>query len=116
MKEEGQLWWVRTLCMIWFVFELAGISYTGIRELFPIYVYGSYEEDTVWEEMIRDQIHVFLPVYETVKEQIIVDTRKDMFAIKKMDQSQMLTMMELENSDLGQEQIWEFSAIRKRAD
>lgn len=103
MREKGQIWWVRILCIVWFGLEVSRLSYTGIREMFPVYVYGSYEEEWLWDEIIKEQIHAFLPVYEAEKRYVVLKTRRDSFTLKRMEQSEMLTLMELENNRLGQE-------------
>ena len=105
MREEGGVLWIRILCVLWFLLELSRISYTGIRDMFPVYVYGNFGRQNVWEEVLKEQIHVFMSIYEPVKTNVIVETRKDKFVIKKLEQEEMITLMEVENSMLGQESV-----------
>ena len=64
MREEGGVLLIRILCVLWFLLELSRISYTGIRDMFPVYVYGNFGKQNLWEEVLKEQIHVFMPIYE----------------------------------------------------
>jgi len=103
MKEAGRSRLVCMLFFICFLLNVSTIAHTGIRIMFPAYVYGRYEENVIWEEMTQEQIRFFLPVYAYSEKSLVVTGRKDKFPIKQLDPGEMLTLMEVENSDLGQE-------------
>lgn len=103
MKETGRSRIVYILFFICFLFNVSTVSHTGIRIMFPTYVYGSYEENVIWEEVTREQIRFFLPVYAYSEKSFVVTGRKDKFPIKHLNSGEMLTLMKVENSSLGQE-------------
>lgn len=103
MKETGRSGIVCVLFFICFLFNVSTVAHTGIRIMFPTYVYGSYDENVIWEEVTQEQIRFFLPVYAYSEKSLVVSGRKDKFLIKQLDPGEMLTLMEVENSGLGQE-------------
>ena len=103
MRETGESRIVHILCILLFIYEVTVISHTGIRIMFPLYVYGSYEETAVWEDIVYEQARTFLPVYTYPEKNIVIERRKDVIELKKLEKGEMLTLMELENSGLGQE-------------
>ena len=103
MRETGESRIVHILCILLFIYEVTVISHTGIRIMFPLYVYGSYEETAVWEDIVDEQARTFLPVYTYPEKNIVIERRKDVIELKKLEKGEMLTLMELENSGLGQE-------------
>lgn len=103
MRETGESRIVHILCILLFIYEVTVISHTGIRIMFPVYVYGSYEETAVWEDIVDEQARTFLPVYTYPEKNIVIERRKDVIELKKLEKGEMLTLMELENSGLGQE-------------
>lgn len=103
MRETGESRIVHILCILLFIYEVTVISHTGIRIMLPLYVYGSYEETAVWEDIVYEQARTFLPVYTYPEKNIVIERRKDVIELKKLEKGEMLTLMELENSGLGQE-------------
>ncbi len=103
MRETGESRIVHILCILLFIYEVTVISHTGIRIMLPLYVYGSYEETAVWEDIVDEQARTFLPVYTYPEKNIVIERRKDVIELKKLEKGEMLTLMELENSGLGQE-------------
>ena len=103
MKETGRSGIVCVLFFICFLFHVNTVAHTGIRIMFPTYVYGSYNENVIWEEVTQEQIRFFLPIYGYSEKSLVVTGRKDRFLIKQLDPGEMLTLMEVENSGLGQE-------------
>ncbi len=99
MREEGEFRIVRILCILLFFFEISTISYAGIRIMFPVYIYGNYEETVVWEDITNDYARTFLPVYAYYEKNQAAEKRKDVFRVKTLEQGEMLTLMELENHD-----------------
>ncbi len=103
MKEAGASRIVCVMCIMWFLFNVSTVAHTGVITMLPIYVYGSYEEDVIWEEVAQEQVRFFLPVYAYSKKNLVMAKRKDVIPLKNLDAGEMLTLMELENSGLGQE-------------
>lgn len=99
MREAGEFRIVRILCILLFFCEISTISYTGIRIMFPVYIYGNYEETVVWEDITNDYARTFLPVYAYFEKNLVAEKRKDVFRVKTLEQGEMLTLMELENHD-----------------
>jgi len=102
MKEAGASRIVYVLCIIWFLFNVSTVARTGIRTMLPVYVYGSYEENVIWEDVTQEQLRFFLPVYANSQKNLVIARRKDAIPLKNLDTGEMLTLMELENSGLGQ--------------
>ena len=99
METENENSFIGIICLLILVCEIVSISYSGIRVMFPIYVYGSYQEVLLWEEFAETEIEYFLPVYARREENREIEKRKDVFHIQKMEREQVLTLMDLENSD-----------------
>ena len=103
MKEAGTSRIVYVLFFICFLFNVSTVAHTGTRIMFPTYVYGSYAENVIYEEVVQEQVRFFLPVYAYSEKSLVVAGRKDKFQIQQLDPGEMLTLMEVENSGLGQE-------------
>ena len=99
MEAENENGFIGIICLLILVCEIVSISYSGIRVMFPIYVYGSYQEVVLWEEFAEKEIEYFLPVYTRREESKVIEKRKDVFRIQKMGHEQVLTLVDLENSD-----------------
>ena len=99
MEAENENGFIGIICLLILVCEIVSISYSGIRVMFPIYVYGSYQEVVLWEEFAEKEIEYFLPVYTRQEESKVIEKRKDVFRIQKMGHEQVLTLVDLENSD-----------------
>lgn len=102
MKAAGESRIVYILCILLFLCELGNVINSGIKIMFPVYVYGNYEEKVIWEETVREQAKIFLPIYSLTEKNIVIEKRKDSFKVKKLEENEILTMMKLENSVLGQ--------------
>ena len=63
MKETGRSGIVCVLFFICFLFNVSTVAHTGIRIMFPTYVYGSYDENVIWEEVTQEQIHADIKKY-----------------------------------------------------
>ena len=103
MKEAGASRVVYVLFFICFLLNVSTVTHTAIRIMFPTYVYGCYAENVILEEVTQEQIRFFLPIYAYSKKSLVVAGRKDKFQIQQLDSGEMLTLMEVENSGLGQE-------------
>ena len=103
MRETGESRIVHILCILLFIYEVTVISHTGIRIMLPLYVYGSYEETAVWEDIVDEQARTFFFFFSYPEKNIVIERRKDVIELKKLEKGEMLTLMELENSGLGQE-------------
>ncbi len=105
MKAVAQSRIIRILCILLFLYELSIISYTGIRVMFPMYAYGGGGETAILEEVSMEQARVFLPVFADSEKSPVREKRKEVFQVKMLENGEMLTLMELENSSLGHEVI-----------
>jgi len=92
---------VRMICILLFIYEVSMVLQTGIRIMLPGFAYTGEGEYGIYKELTREQADYFFPVYGYEKENLIVESRKDVFRIKVMEESQILTLMDLENSGLG---------------
>ncbi len=103
MGEEKGSGFLYVLCLLVFLCELTMISYTGIRVMFPIYIYGDYKETSLWEEFTEEQARFFFPLYHPEEENPVVEKRKDVFFVKALETEEVLTLVDLENSGFKKE-------------
>lgn len=92
---------IRILCILLFIYELSALLHTGIRNMFPVYAYGGRGETAIWEDIAAKQAAFLLPVFAYPEKEPVKENRKDIFPIKTLEEKEMLTLMELENSSLG---------------
>ena len=112
MEAEREKGFIGIICLLVLICEIISISDSGIRVMFPVYVYGSYQERVVWEEYAKKKMEIFLPNYYKQEEVRIVEKRKDVFKVQQMEQEEVLTLVELENSDFKKES-WEYAVLEK---
>ncbi len=101
MREATETRIIYVLCIILFVCKVSTIFYTGIRSMFPVYVYGNYDEKIIWEEVTNDWTRTMLPVFAQYDRSLVAEKRKDMFRVKHLEEEEILTLMGMENSGLG---------------
>jgi len=106
MKSKGEYRIVHLLCILLFMYELSVMGYTGLRTMFPVFAYGHNGETAILEGLYDEQTRIFLPVYKYSQKRPIVDKRKDVFKLRVIEEKEMLTLMDLENSSLGHEIIY----------